>query len=64
MIGRDAFRVGDRIELMLFYGFHDEPPPQGTVVSVGRMIRCKMDRNGKVVRFEPSDLRVIDKRKR
>ena len=48
---------------MLFYGFHGEPCPRGTVVSVGRTIHCKMDRNGKVVRFEPSDLRVIDKRK-
>ena len=63
MTKRDAFRVGDRVELMLFYGFHGEPCPRGTVVSVGRTIHCKMDRNGKVVRFEPSDLRVIDKRK-
>jgi len=63
MTRRDAFRVGDRVELMLFYSFHDEPLPQGTVVSVGRLIHCKMDRNGKVVRFEPSDLRVIGKPK-
>ena len=64
MSRRDAFRVGDRVELMLFYSLLDEPRPQGTVVNVGRTIRCKMDRNGKVVRFEPSDLRVIDERKR
>ena len=61
----DAFQVGDRVELLLFYGFHGEPRPQGTVTAIGhRTIRCKMDRNGKVVRFEPSDLRVIDKGKR
>ena len=59
MTRRDAFRVGDRVELMLFYSLVGEPQPQGTVVSIGRMIRCKMDRNGKVVRLEPSDLRVI-----
>ena len=52
-------------EFLLFYGFHGEPRPQGTVVSVGsRCVRCKMDRNGKVVRFEPSDLLVIEKGKR
>ena len=63
MTRRDAFRIGDRVELLLFYSFHGEPRPQGTVVGVGRMIRCKMDRNGKVVRFEPSDLRVIPGRR-
>jgi hypothetical protein len=47
-----SFRVGDRVELLLFYGFHDEPCPRGTVVSLGRNIHCKMDRNGKAVRFE------------
>jgi hypothetical protein len=61
MTRRDAFRVGDRVELMLFYSLVDEPRPQGTVVSVDRTIHCKMDRNGKVVRLEPSDLRVIRK---
>jgi hypothetical protein len=55
MTRRDAFQVGDRVELLLFYGFHGEPCPRGTVVSIGRTIHCKMDRNGKVVRFEPSD---------
>ena len=63
MTRRDAFHVGDRVELLLFYGFHGEPCPRGTVVSVGRMIHCKMDRNGKVVRFEPSDLRVMPRPK-
>ena len=47
MIRRDAFRVGDRVELLLFYGFHGEPRPQGTIVSIGRTIHCKMDRNGR-----------------
>jgi len=64
MTKRDAFRVGDRVELLLFYGFHGEPRPRGTVVTVGRSIRCKMDRNGKMVRFDPSDLRVIGTAKR
>ena len=60
----DAFRVGDRVELLLFYGFHGEPCPRGTVTAIGhRTIRCKMDRNGKVVRLEPSDLRVLEKGK-
>ena len=56
-----SFRVGDRVELLLFYSFHGEPLPQGTVVGIGRTIHWKMDRNGKVVRFEPSDLRVVAK---
>lgn len=60
----DAFKVGDRVELLLFYGFHDEPLPQGTVVSIGnRLVRCKMDRHGKVVGFAPSDLRIVEKRR-
>ena len=65
MTGRDAFQVGDRVELLLFYGFHGESRPQGTVVGIGhRLVRCKMDRHGRVVGFAPSDLRVIDKGKR
>ena len=61
----DAFKVGDRVELLLFYSFNEnEPLPQGTVVSASsRCIRTKMDRTGKVVRFDPRDLRVIAKRK-
>jgi len=59
MARRDAFRTGDRVELMLFCSPVGGPQPQGTVVSVGRMIHCKMDRNGKIIRFEPSDLRRI-----
>ena len=64
MTRRDAFRIGDRVELMLFCSLVGEPPPQGTVVAIGyRTVNCKMDRNGKVVRFEPSDLRVIPRPK-
>ena len=63
MTRRDAFQAGDRVELLLFYGFHGEPRPQGTVVTVGRTIHCKMDHSGKIIRFEPSDLRVIGRPK-
>ena len=57
----DAFRVWDRVELLLFYGFHGEARPQGTVVSIGyRCVRCKMDRHGRVVGFAPSDLRIVE----
>ena len=60
----DAFEIGDRVELLLFYSFDGEPPPLGTVVRKGiRCVHCKMDRSGKVVGLEPSDLRVITKRK-
>ena len=49
---------------MLFCSLVGEPPPQGTVVAIGyRTVNCKMDRNGKVVCFEPSDLRVIPRPK-
>ena len=49
-------------ELLLSYGFHGGS--QGTVVAIGhRTVRCKMDRNGKVVRLEPSNLRIIEKGK-
>ena len=58
-----AFKVGDRVELLLFYDFYGGPPPQGTVVAIGhRTVNCKMDRHGKMVRFEPSDLRIIRKK--
>ena len=33
--------------------FFGAPPPQGTVVgTTNRLIRCKMDRSGKVIRFQ------------
>jgi hypothetical protein len=57
-----AFRVVDRVELLLFYSFHGEPRPQGIVVGTGlHCVKCKMDRNGKVVRLDPSDVRIIEK---
>ena len=62
---KQVFKVGDRVELLLFYRVHDDDPlPQGTVVGTSaRCIRAKMDRNGKVVRFDPKDLRVINGKK-
>jgi len=62
----DAFNVGDRVELLLFYRFReDDPLPKGEVVSVSnRYIRVRMDRHKKVRRFTPSDLRVILRRPR
>jgi hypothetical protein len=57
----DAFKPGDRVELVLHYSFWGDPPPQGTVLSTShRCVRCKMDRNGKVVRFLPQDLRHVE----
>jgi hypothetical protein len=58
-----AFNIGDRVELLLFYGFHSEAPPQGTVVGKSsKRVHCKMDDTGRVIRFDPSDLRVIESR--
>ena len=55
------FKVGDRIELLLYYSFEPGPLPQGTVVRLGprELVKVKMDRNGKLVSFMPSDLRII-----
>jgi len=59
-----TLEIGDRVELLLFYSFHGDPPPRGEVVSIGkRCVQVKMDRNGKVVPFMPSDLHVIRKGK-
>ena len=53
-----TFKVGDRVELLLFYSFHNDPLPQGTIVGASsKSIRAKLDRSGKVVRFDPT--RVI-----
>jgi hypothetical protein len=53
----DAFKRGDRVELLLYYDFWGNPPPKGTVVGTStRHVSCKMDRSGKVVRFLPQDL--------
>ena len=58
----DAFKIGDRVELLLFYGLNGEARPQGTVVGIGhRRVRCKMDRHGRVVGFAPTDLRIVEK---
>ena len=59
------WQVGDRVELLLFYGFDPNAPlPQGTVVgAIPKCIHAKMDRTGKVVRFDPKDLRVINGKK-
>ena len=60
----DAFEIGDRVELLLFYSFDGDPPPQGTVV--GKSSKCvhtKMDRSGKVIRFDPRDLRILESAK-
>jgi hypothetical protein len=61
----DGFQVGDRVELLLFYGLDGESRPNGTVIGIGpSRVRCKMDRHGGVIGFAPSDLRIISKRKR
>ena len=53
----EAFKRGDRVTLMLHYDFWGNPPPKGTVVGTSRRhVSCKMDRNGKVIRFLPQDL--------
>jgi len=61
-MGVDAFKPGDRVELVRHYSPWGDPPPQGTVVgSSTRLVRCKMDRTGKVVRYPPSDIRLVPK---
>ena len=49
----EPFAPGDRVELVRHYSFFGAPPPQGTVVgTTNRLIRCKMDRSGRVIRFQ------------
>ena len=56
----DEFKPGDRVELMLHYSFWGGPLPQATVISTThRFVRCKMDRNGKLIRLLPQDLRHV-----
>ena len=56
----DEFKPGDRVELMLHYSFWGGPLPQATVISTThRFVRCKMDRNGKLIRLLPQDLRRV-----
>ena len=60
------FKVGDRIELLLYYSFEPGPLPQGTVIrtiSPRGLVKVKMDRTGKLVGFKRSNLRIISKRK-
>ena len=48
----DAFKPGDRVELVRHYSFWGDPPPQGTVVSTtSRRIRCKMERSVKLITY-------------
>ena len=55
-----AFKRGDRVELVRYYSFWGEPLPQGTVISAtDRTILTKMDRNGRMIRLSPDDLRVV-----
>lgn len=55
-----AFKRGDRVELARYYSFWGEPLPQGTVISAtDRTILTKMDRNGRMIRLSPEDLRVV-----
>ena len=55
-----AFKRGDRVELVRYYSFWGQPLPQGTVISAtDRRILTKMDRNGRMIRLSPDDLRVV-----
>ena len=60
-----TFKTGDRVELLLHYAFEPGPLPQGTVASIAvrGLVKVKMDRNGKIVSFKLSDLRIIKKGK-
>ena len=50
----------EAIALSLFVTFGGEPLPQGTVISAtDRTILTKMDRNGRMIRLSPDDLRVV-----
>lgn len=58
----NAFKPGDRVELVRHYSFWGDPPPQGTVISTSnRRVRCKMDRTGKLIRYFPDDLRHVER---
>ena len=56
-----AFKPGDRVELVRYYSFWDELLPRGTVISTTdrTIINTKMDRNGRMRRLSPNDLRVV-----
>jgi hypothetical protein len=56
----DAFKPGDRVQLVLHYSFWGDPLPQGTVIRISNShVCCKMDRTGKLIRFLPQDLRHV-----
>ncbi len=58
----DAFRPGDLIELVRYYSFWGDPPPQGIVISTSnRRVHCKMDRTGKLISYFPDDLRHVER---
>ena len=58
----DSFQVGDRVQLVLHYSLEGDPPPEGTVVGIGRqLLTVRMDRHGRVIGFVPSDLRIVEK---
>ena len=58
----DAFKPGDRVELVRYYSFWGDPPPQGIVISTSnRRVHCKMDRTGKLIRYFPDDLRHVER---
>ena len=61
----DTFKTGDRVELLLHYAIEPGPLPPGTLVRVAvrGLMKVKMDRNGKLVGFKPSDLRISKKGK-
>ena len=59
-IAMHTFKPGDRVELVRYYSFWGEPLPQGTVISTSdHTINTKMDRNGRMRRLSPDDLRVV-----
>jgi hypothetical protein len=58
----DAFKPGDRVELVRYYSFWGDAPPQRTVISTSnRRVRCKMDRTGKLIRYFPDGLRHVER---
>ena len=61
----DDFNIGDRVELVLPYSFHDAPRQRGTVLRKGnRLVHCKVEGSGDVVGFEPANLKIIKSRER
>ena len=62
-VANRPLKIGDRVELLLWYSLEGAPPPKGRVVSIGRCVSVKMDRSSKVIRFAPSDLRIIKRGK-